>query len=282
MDNTYTLQQEQIIRDNYSDFGPKYCGKLIGKHPEAVGAKARRMGIQKVGHRKHPTMQKINPEQFWSITKPEIAYFLGYFWADGNIIYQKIRTSNSYAICMEIASEDANDIMPIMNNIGQWAINSRKRQKNWKETTTFSTNSKDIFEFMFAHDYKTKSFSEPTKILEKIPESLKPYWWRGYFDGDGSLYISEKGRSKCLQFSSTFNYKWIETIKLFKELLIDNQSIFEAESKLGHKSSKISLFSKDSIHKLISYLRKSNLGLKRKTLKMEEFYKRFPFIYSLE
>lgn len=275
MDNTYTLEQEQIIRDNYPSFGAKYCAKILGKNAEAVSAKAKRMGIRKKGRRKHPSMQKINPEQFWNIETPEVAYFLGYFWADGSIVYAKNKTCNSYTICMEIISTDAKDIMPIMNKLGTWAINSRKRQSNWKETTTFSTNSKDIFDFMFNNDYKTKSFSEPTKILSKIPEHLKPYWWRGYFDGDGSLYISKEDRYKSMQFSSTFDYKWTELIKLFKELLITEYNVSNSVSNLGHRASKITIFSKDKIHKFLDYLSLSKFGLQRKTAKIKEFREKF-------
>lgn len=273
----YTEEQERLILNNYLDFGPKYCAKLLGKNENEIYAKAKRMGLKKIGYNKHPSMQAVNPEKFWNIEMPEVAYFLGYFWADGNIIHRINKTSNLYRIALEIISDDAQEILPILNKIGRWTIQTRKRSDNWKETTIITTNSKDIYNFLSENDYLNKSYNEPTKILTKIPDNLKYYWWRGYFDGDGGIAIAEKekGRWKSLQFSSTYNYKWIELLLLFSALDITNASINNYISPKGHKSSKITLFKIKNIKKMISYLIKSEIGLTRKTNKMKEIFSRF-------
>lgn len=273
----YNKKEKQIIIDNYEKYGPLYCSKLLNRNERAVQAQASRMGIKKKGHNKHPSMQKINPEQFWNITTPEVAYFLGYFWADGNILYRINKTCNLYAITMEIVSKDAKKIMPILNKMGNWATNTRKRSETWQETTTISTNSKDLFNFLSEQGYSEKSYAEPTKILAKIPENLKPYWWRGYFDGDGGVSFSKanKPRWKSVGFSSTYNYKWLELIKLLNTLNINKYTIYNAISKQNHKSSKFNLYRIKHIEIFVNYLFQSKLGLFRKTKKLKNLLKRF-------
>lgn len=273
----YTIEEIEFVKSNYPLYGPKFCGLKLNRTSEAVGALAKRLNIKKNNFNKHPSMQNINPEQFWKITKPEIAYFLGYFWADGYITYYKNKNCNNYKISLEIQSEDANDVLIHLNKLGKWNLQTRKRKENWKETTTINTNSKDIYNFLYENDYDTKSESEPTKILSKIPEHLKVYFWRGFFDGDGSIWIGngKNKRFKSIQFSSTFNYKWIELINLLNSLNIKEFNIHNKIDKNKHTGCKLIIFRKESIKNLINYLLQSKIGLIRKTNKMQEFLLNF-------
>ncbi len=271
---TYSVKDEEFLIKHYPIYGPKYCASVLGRDPEAIGTKARRMNLKKQGRAKHPSMQKINPEQFTNIRSPEIAYLLGYLWADGYIHYSVNKTSHRYAIVLEIVSEDAKDLSPILTKTGQWGQTARKRKDNWRETTSFTTNSKDIYEFLFINDYKSKPTAEPTKILSQIPNHLKHYWWRGYFDGDGYISFAEpgKGRWKGLGFSSTYGFEWKELINLFQSLDINNYSLTNSEHKTKkHRSSKISLQNNNNIILFSRFLLQSEIGLSRKTNKLKEF-----------
>jgi len=277
MTNKYTDKDLEFLRLNYPDYGPKYCGTVLGRDENNIQTKAKRMGLKKIGVKKHPSMQKVNPLQFLDIKTKEVAYFLGYFWADGTISYRKNKTCNNYTIAMEICAEDATDISDVVNVLGSWSKVNRKRCESWKETTNINTNSKDIYEFLKEHDYGDKSFCEPTKILNAIPEQLRHYWWRGYFDGDGSLAYADfdEGRWKALQFSSTYNYAWTELVKLCKDLEIKGFFIQNTISKKGHKSGKLTIGQIEEIKKFINFLLKSDIGLRRKTQKLNGFFARF-------
>jgi hypothetical protein len=277
MSNKYTELEEEIIRNNYEKYGAKYCAKLLNRDEYAVQMKAKRMNIKKKGREKHSSMQKINPEQFWNIKTKEIAYFLGFLWADGYINYRQNKTSNCYKIAIEIKSQDMNQLSIIFNSLGEWAFSKRKRKEHWQETTTMSTNSQDIYMFLKSVGYDTKSNTEPALILQKIPENLKVYWWRGYFDGDGSISIGEyPARWKSLQFSSTFDYKWSELRKLLDELSIKKYNIQNYIHKTKkHKSSKFIIQNKTEIIKFINFLSKSEIGLERKTERMNAFLTRY-------
>lgn len=277
MSNKYTPEEEEIIRNNYELYGPKYCAKLLNRDESSVYTKAKRMKLKKNGREKHPSMQKINPEQFWNITTKEVAYFLGYLWADGYINYRKNKTCNNYKIALEIKSIDAVDILPIFNFLGVWAISTRKRKNTWEETTTISTNSKDLYIFLKDNNYNIKSIAEPTLILEKIPKHLRAYWWRGYFDGDGSIsFGSYPARWKAIGFSAVLDCEWIEVKSLLSELNITKYNINKYVHKIkNHTSSKFTIQNKKEIIKFINFLLKSEIGLYRKTKKLNDFLLRY-------
>lgn len=266
----YKKEEINFILDNYESYGSKYCSMYMDKTTESICNKARSLGLVRKKLNKHPSVQKINPCQFWDIVSKEVAYFLGYFWADGSLIRQERKNCNAHKIQMEIVSEDFQSIKDVIMSLGKWAVQTRKRKESWKETTIISTNSIDIYKFLFDHDFKSKSFSEPTKILEKIPANLHCCFWRGFFDGDGCLWFNEK--YKRIEFSSTFNYKWTELSSLCCNLSISSFHIYEYKNKTkGHQASKFVIYNKKDILILIYYLLQSDIGLQRKTDKILEF-----------
>lgn len=273
MANKYTKEEEDTIRNNYEMYGPKYCAKLLNRDADALYAKAKRMKLKKTTQNKHPSMQKINPEQFINIMSKEVVYFLGFMWADGYILYRQNKTSHNYTIALEIKSEDAINILPILNSLGKWAISKRKRRDSWQETTIISTNSKDIYHFLKDNEYNLKSLKDPTTILEKIPDHLRVYWWRGFFDGDGCISFGKYPEKwKSLSFSSTFNYKWTELINLSGQLNVIKYSIQNYTHKIkNHSSSRFMIQNKKDITKFVNFLLTSEIGLLRKTEKLEAF-----------
>jgi hypothetical protein len=260
-----------FLMENYPKYGPKYCSKILKYPLHKIARWASMSGVKMVGRNKHPSDQKINPEQFWEIKTKEVAYFLGYFWADG---YIKSYFSNTlqHKISLEIISSDAENISNILDSMGKWSKTTRKRNERWKETTTITTNSKDIYNFLKQNDYDIKSLEEPTKILDKIPQELLVYFWRGYFDGDGSLSINvgKLRKNNNLQFSSTYAYKWKELIKLMNKLGV-KYNIYRKISAKGHSYSIVNIQNKQSILLFCEFLIKSDIGLTRKTEKLNQF-----------
>lgn len=266
-------EKDQFIMENYPLYGPIYCAKELNIPVNKAYQWAVRLGIKRIGKSKHPSLQKINPNQFWKIETKEVAYFLGYFWADGyiNYYYDKKKNSNHYRIAFEIVSEDFRNIENVMDSLGKWSKQKRKRKENWKETITAVTNSKDIYNFLKENNYDEKSYLEPTKILEKIPKDLHCYFWRGFFDGDGNAGsgIGSGKRGKIIQFSSGFEYQWEELTRLYKNIGVTSY-IYRNISKKNHKSSKINVTDTVSIVNLANYLLKSSIGLDRKTASLQK------------
>lgn len=260
----YTDKEIKFLKDNYEKYGAKYCSNVLGRGIDAINAKANKEGLYYKREEIHDSLRPIPLEQFNKIISKEVAYFLGYFWADGNIKNYKSKNGKItyWRICLEIVKKDGSDILNIMNKIGKWSIQKRKRKKSWQETWSFVTNNKPLYSFLEENDYHMKSYNEPIKILSKIPKELQVFFWRGYFDGDGSCGFC--GRGRYFEVSSTYEYKWTELINLCESLNVTNYKIYRDISKKGHRSSKLKVYGY-AIEPILKYLLKSNLGLKRKT-----------------
>lgn len=198
-------------------------------------------------------------------TNKEFSYILGFLWADGYLRNVK----NSFDISLEIKKTDFDELYDTMFSYRKWTTRFRTR-KTGKPLGEFRIRSKTLGEFLFSMDYKSKSIMSPTKILDYLPKKFHKYWWRGYFDGDGSFSYEEKTNSGRFQIWSTFHQDWSSFLLLMKKININpSLSLYERTSKNKkiHKSSCYSISDKPSLIKLKKYLYPEgyeSLGLMRK------------------
>jgi hypothetical protein len=262
----YTEDEKDFLIENYPKYGGKYCSLKLNRSLDAINRYANvELKISCKNKVIHPSLQKVSISKFNKIELKEVSYFLGYFWADGYIRKYISNDIQHHKIALEIKGEDAEAIMSIMKNIGSWSIQKRKRNKSWQETYSFTTNNKDLYNFLEYSGYRDKSTIEPTMILSNIPNNLLKYFWRGYFDGDGSAGLS--GRGSYIEFASTYDYEYYELKKLFNKTNCFKYKIYRSISKRSHKSSVFKQYGKENI-KIADYLLSSDIGLYRKTLKL--------------
>lgn len=287
----WTKEQEDFLKENYSNRGAKYCAKNLNRKRPAIVARANKLGLkvnQKVINKilsktrinwennRNYNSYKVNPKQFLKIESPEVSYLLGLIWADGHINYANNNTKTPI-IKHNSIEEDNKCFLPIFKSTGNWnsftttnekAIGNKPISTNW-------TSNRILGEFLVEHDYKKKEVS-PSKILNKIPDNLKHYFFRGFFDGDGSVSVgfSKNGAMyKSVSFSASKEQNWIFITDLLDELDIKFK-IRKLEDEKG-KSSQVNFFNKHDIIKFFNYINKTNdynkIGLKRK-------YEKFMFL----
>jgi hypothetical protein len=152
------------------------------------------------------------------ITK-ESSYILGLIWADGTI------GKNNYSCSVTGVSEDFDSLVNIFNSTGNWAVYIRKAKGIRKQQTTYYYSSKSFHEFLLKNKYKEKSLTSALDILNHIPQKYHSYWWLGFFDGDGCIYIKKNNQlfftGSLLQDWSFFNLlplkiKWKHILKQTK------------------------------------------------------------------
>lgn len=143
-----------------------------------------------------PEYRTLNKDFFkkWS---PEMAYVLGYFAADGSML-----RNGRGAYFIEFTSTDRTLISLVQNAVASsHSVTARRRGGNTKTAYRLQIGSKDWYE-----DLCFLGFSQAkSKVLRfpRVPKTLDSHFVRGYFDGDGSVYLAK------LASSDRKNKRWV-------------------------------------------------------------------------
>jgi intein-encoded DNA endonuclease-like protein len=154
-------------------------------------------------HRIYP----INENFFDTIDTEEKAYFLGFLYADGG----NIKSGNFVRIELQEQDED------ILHKLAKLiykeepekhvrtSIRLRDLGNGEKEYRSkyLNINSKHVCETLEKHGcMPAKTFK--IKFPEWLPEELQRHFIRGYFDGDGKVFVNhKKGKSSGFNIAST-------------------------------------------------------------------------------
>lgn len=188
------------------------------------------------------------------INTKEIAYVLGFIWADGYLAKKSsIRTE-----CLE---DDINQIEKAFDSLGVVKKYTRNRP-NRKTVSRLEINSVVLCRFLAENDYELKSYTSPDKILSKTPKELQPFFFRGVIDGDGCFYYNKKQYLSQFSLCSTYEQDWSYIEKLFNEIKIENYKIVRREHpKSSSKSSIVRITNKKDLTKLGKFIYGSNFPL---------------------
>ena len=206
----------QYIHKNY--FEGKCSEENINYILKQIGI-TRRNGIQ----------AKLNHNYFSIIDTEEKAYFIGLLLADGSVRHNKEK-GESYSIRLELKYEDKymieklTSLLESDNPVKEYK--SDKSREGWKE----KHNAYNTFNSTLMFNDLSKYGIIPNKTLkiQKIPdirESLMHHLIRGYFDGDGTVYITKRDKKLHYGFYGTYNF--ISNIKeyLMNVINISNNKI---------------------------------------------------------
>lgn len=276
----WSEEDEIWLKNNYQNLGPDKCSEYLGLRKNQIIARTHKLNLKLPKEFKNllqsikPEKCNINPDLFYNINSKEISYLLGLMWADGFLNPSKSGYNHNLGFTM--VKEDIITIKPVLDTIGKWNYYERKQPvDSWKPSVNVITNNKRIMNFLIEHDYDKKSYVSADKILYKIPDDLKHYFFRGLIDGDGCFYFykPEKG-STLRQFALTSTYE--QDWSYFEELCNGLGVNYKIKRTCNTKSSSsvIRITNKDGINKLGNYIYKDfdidGLGLKRKYYKFKE------------
>ena len=147
-----------------------------------------------------PIYKKFN-KNFFKEWTPEMAYVLGFFMADGYIV---VNTRGSEYFAIQII--DKNIIEKIKKNMdSEHKISKRTRKPNEQPIYRLQIGSKEMCEDLRklgVEELKTK-----TMRLPNIPDKYIKDFVRGYFDGDGNVWIGlihKKRKTNMLTIQTAF------------------------------------------------------------------------------
>ena len=215
------LEGETIeeITDKY--FKDKYCSGEIN------------MVLRKLGiTRPNGTQAKINHDYFENIDSEHKAYWLGFIYADGSITkkaYEK--GSYTYRLRMELMFEDKY----ILEQMALDLKSDLKPKEYYNDTSHFEgyNKPKHTAYIMFSSKKMGEDLVKlgvvPNKTfilksLPNIPDNLMKHFIRGYFDGDGSVYLTKDNTIKTAFYGT---HDFINSIQdfLIKELDLTKKKI---------------------------------------------------------
>ena len=159
-----------------------------------------------------------------------MAYVLGFFAADGNMIKNK---RGGHFISFEITDKNLLEkIREILGSNHKIAI--RDRNSLWKQSYSPQMGSKSMFYDLLSHGLtprKSKTIKFP-----QVPEKYFPDFLRGYFDGDGCAQLGRYWRKNRKKWKWQFTVNFTSGSKKFLEGLWVALKPFVVGGRLGKKS----------------------------------------------
>ena len=188
------------------------------------------------------------------------AYVLGYLWADGYLVKNKVD------LC--ILESDGNELINIFNTTGSWTIYHRYR-KNRQPQIGFCTKNIPLGNLLNEYGFNDKSYIEPN-FITNYSKDIQRLFWLGFFDGDGCLYSNWNNHCTQLTFAGTYEYEWA-LLSSFLDSINITYTIRKQVSDNGNKASYLRITNRSYITQLLDYLyRDHELGLSRKRNKYLE------------
>jgi hypothetical protein len=230
----WSRQHEAYLRANYSALGSQVIASDWKVDVQAIFNFASRRGIKtaiKDTARRNTRWHDIG--DFLDVRKPFIAYILGYWWADGHV------RKKSSQIHFTIAKRDFDEIADFYRTQleSNYSLRPRTNPKHSLIIDCHMTN-RNLSNFLKAHDYTVKSGASADKILTHIPEHLRHYWWRGYFDGDGCITLKTPLDGEA-SFAAGYHQDWTFLEQLSKDLGIGMPLISRRHRRTGGSSEAI-------------------------------------------
>lgn len=161
-----------------------------------------------------PVYKKVN-KNFFKKWSSEMAYVLGFFAADGYITVNK---RGGQFWCIQITDgELLKEIRKVMNSDHKISerVSKRPNEKNLYRLQIGSIEMCDDLRNLGFNERKTKSL-----VVPNVPKKYFSDFVRGYFDGDGSVWVGQAHKERKTQtlaiqsvFTSCSNI-FLENLKL--------------------------------------------------------------------
>jgi intein-encoded DNA endonuclease-like protein len=223
--NNLTEEELEIIKENYGKISVKEIKNLYLSHLKlsTIYYEAGKLNLSN---------KRIIYNFKWS---PEMAYFVGWTAADGNLYHK----DNSYMIRININEDDGYILHKMQKAIkaGKVRIINRKSYGKKYKQAFWGIYDKSLYEKLI------KIGLTPNKSLTlqwpNIPQEYYRDFIRGFFDGDGSISFNKapdyKGAWRAVFYcaSKDFIYKLKEVLK--DEVGINSQNLNKYTSCYAYK-----------------------------------------------
>lgn len=197
-------EKEEIAQDYLINYNIQKLAKEYTVSPARIRTVLRNKKITIISDRKELWKKRFPRYSniFKIIDTPEKAYWLGFLYADGSV------NKNTNTLRINLSSVDEEHLIKFKNFLG--ATNTTiKRNDKIEQGKVYEISYFSISDQILINDLidkgctpnKTYSLSFPNEDI--VPKKLIFHFIRGFFDGDGSIYLDEKRNRICLNFTGT-------------------------------------------------------------------------------
>lgn len=213
----YTEKELNFLLTNHQKFGLRVISDKLGRSLVALETKMQRLGI-KASRICHASEEEISNLQFEKekefdidfqthLYPKQLAYWLGYFWADGYLSKQK-------SLRLECVQSDIESVMHIFDKVTQFKKYYRLRENRQPQLTLLIT-SKVAFSTLTSLGKYSRSSESHQKIIDYIPKEYQLYFIRGLIDGDGNF--SKSNNAWYFSICSNYDQDWSFLQKYLQE-----------------------------------------------------------------
>ena len=271
--NKWSIDDIDFLFKNYNTNGSEYCCKFLNKSSEEIRKKSNSLGIllnkelfneiRKESGKKIRS-NRVDYNTFLRFDTKEIVYILGLLWGDGNL------NINVNRISVNMVENDISELIPVFKKTGDWIIskpfNKFYNNKQVKNQIIISTHNVNIINKLIEYGFDKKSKESAINLLNDIDKLLLPYFFKGFFDADGNISISnDKYKSIRIRFSGDYEHDW----SYFNILDIEYR-VYKYVVRQG-RYSQLCIQKKDSVNKFLKLIYDNyEFGLNRKYKIYEE------------
>lgn len=208
-----TIEQKEQIKNLYlSGLNCREISEKFNLNRNSVNRVIKLAGIAR-GPRESQLRYKFNENIFDSIDTEEKAYWLGFLYADGYVSVE----NNKHHLVLALATKDKSHIEKFNNflqsnyPIHDYVISSG--EFIGKEYSKVTVNSPHLINTLISYGCtprKSLTLKFPDKTIFKN-EDLIRHFIRGYFDGDGSVFISNEKHWRNGTITKVIHYRFLGT-----------------------------------------------------------------------
>jgi len=205
----FTDAQTEAIQSRYSAEGAGLLAQEFGVLPEQVIHKAQKLRLRSVNRHRHRglSMRKSNQTVdlgFFDQWSPDMAYILGYVWADGCLQCDVDGTPRALRfLCTLDDAELLRQIATAMRfggsiRTGRSHPTAGRNGRSYisRPTAYFSVNSRHIVDVLRDRHGLSARKSYLNLPFPEVPAEYLSHFARGNFDGDGCVSFSQGGNRR--------------------------------------------------------------------------------------
>lgn len=263
----WSKEELQFLKDNYRTMTYNQMANVLGRTKAAVDLKVNRLGLVK-------SKYEYNHSFFKDITTEEQAYWCGFIMADGGVSEYE---NNSCELSIKLQAEDGIHLKKFNKALnGNIPVKYEERIYNLPNGVSYRGKvaiirlySEEIF-----HDIAKYGVVPNKSLVKKFPTNISKelisHFIRGYFDGNGTIVLSNKKYVRCSFCTGSYDFA-----KGLQKCLLSN-NIYSGtiyESKVSH-CFKVNISGMENVDNFLHFIYdNSSVYLDRKFNKKIQLYK---------